>query len=101
MPPKMSCPVCGSDMRSRSLLSYYSLKPYRECPDCKSKYIADPKTRKRRGLLLILTLIMLILTVTAGIKGFAWLLPAVLSHIGLWAYIGYMLSKMTYVPYPD
>lgn len=101
MPPEVNCPACGSDMRSRSLLSHYTLKPYRVCPDCHAKYTADPQTRKRQITILILTLIALVLTVSVGLKGAAWLLPAVVSHIVLWSYIGYTLSQATYVPCPD
>ncbi len=101
MPPQMNCPACGSDMRSRSLLSHYSLKPYRVCPDCNTKYTADSKTKRRQFPIIILTLIALVLTVLVGLKGVAWLLPAVVSHIVLWSYIGYTLSNVTYVPYPD
>ena len=97
----MTCPVCGSDMRSRSLLSHYSLRPYRVCPDCNAKYSTDPKTRRRQIPIIILTLIALVLTVLVGLKGAAWLLPAVVSHIILWSYIGYALSKLTYVQYPN
>lgn len=88
-------------MRSRSLFSHYSLKPYRLCPDCNAKYRADLKTRKRQVPIFILALIALGLTFAVSLKGFVWLLPAVVSHIILWAYIGYTLSKVTYVQYPD
>jgi len=97
----MNCPRCGSDMRTRSMLSYYNLKPYRVCPDCSAKYIADPKTRKRQIPIIILTLIALGLTAAVGLEGFAWLLPAIGSHIILWVYIGYTLSKVVYVQYLD
>jgi len=101
MPPRMNCPACGSDMRSRSLLSHYSLKPYRLCPDCNAKYRADAKTRKRQVPIIILVLIALGLTFTVSLKGFVWLLPAMVSHIILWTYIGYTLSKVAYELYPD
>lgn len=101
MPVQMNCPVCGSDMRSRSLLSYYSLKPYRVCPDCNARYTSDAGTRTRQLPIAILALIASGLTIAASIKGLVWLLPAVVSHIVLWSFIGYHLSKMTYVPYPD
>jgi hypothetical protein len=101
MPPQMNCPTCGSDMRSRSLLSHYSSKPYRVCPDCNANYTTDSKTRKRQIRIIILTLNALVLTVSVGLKGVAWLLPAVVSHVILWGYIGYALSKVTYVQYPD
>ncbi len=99
--PRMICPVCGSDMRSRSLLSHYSLKPYRVCPDCNAKYRADPKTRKRQIPIALLALTALVLTLAVGLEGMAWLLPAIASHIILWVYIGYAISKTVYVRYPD
>ena len=88
-------------MRSRSLLSHYSVKPYRACPDRNAKYTADSKTRKRKIPIIILTLIALVLTVSVSFKGVAWLLPAVVSQFILWGYTGYALSKLTYVQYPD
>ena len=101
MPPRMNCPVCASDMRSRSLLSYYSWKPYRVCPDCHAKYTTDARTRKRQLGILLLALVMFGLTIAAALKGWVWVVPAVLSHIALWGYIGYVLSRMSYVPYED
>ncbi len=101
MPPQMNCPVCGSDMRSRSVLSHYSLKPYRVCPDCNAKYTADSKTKKRQIPILILALTALGLTFAVRLNGFVWLLPAVVSHIILWVYLGYALSKVAYVQYRD
>lgn len=101
MPCMMNCPVCGSDMRSRSLLADFSLKPCRVCPDCNAKYRADAKTRRRQVPIIILALIASSLTFAVSLKGIVWLLPAVVSHIILWTYIGYVLSKLTYVQYPD
>ena len=101
MPPKMNCPACGSDMRTRSLLSHYSLKPYRVCPDCNAKYTSDSKTKNRQVPILILTLVALGLTVIANFKGPIWLIPAATCYIILWVYIGYHLSKITYVKYDD
>jgi uncharacterized protein (DUF983 family) len=101
MAPKMNCPVCGSDMRSRSLLSHYSLKPYRVCPDCKAKYTSDSNTKKRVLPILILTLVALGLTLAAHFKGFAWGVAAVVGYIFLWVYVAYAVSKVTYVKYDE
>ena len=100
MPPRMNCPACGSDMRSRSLLSHYSLKPYRVCPDCNAKYTTDSKSKKRQIPIFFLGLISLTLTGAVGFKGTGWMLPALVSLIVLWGYVGYALSKVTYVRYP-
>jgi uncharacterized protein (DUF983 family) len=99
MPPKMNCPVCGSDMRSRSLLSHYSLKPYRVCPDCNARYTADSTTKKRMVLIFILTVVALSLAVAARLKGYVWGVAAVLWYVLLWVYIGHALSKVSYVRY--
>ena len=58
-------------------------------------------TKKRQVPIVLLILIALGLTVAVGLRGFIWLLPAVLSHIILWVYVGYAVSKVTYVQYPD
>ena len=50
---------------------------------------------------MILALIALGLTFAVHWKGFGWLLPAVVSYIILWVYVGYVLSKVTYVQYPE
>ena len=99
MSPKMNCPACGSDMRTRSLMSHYSIKPYRVCPDCNAKYTTDSKTKKRQIPILILTLAGLGLTITSSLRGSFWILPALACYIILWIYIGYTLSKITYVKY--
>ena len=88
-------------MRSRSLLSYYSWKPYRVCPDCNARYTADRETRRQQVGILVLALVALGLVVAVILRGFVWLVPAVLSHVMLWVYIGYVLSKVTYIPYRD
>ncbi len=99
MAPKMNCPVCSSDMRNRSLLSHYSLKPNRVCPDCNAKYTSDLKTKKRQIPIVILGLVALGLTFTVSLKGIGWLLPTIASHIALWVYTGYAVSKVTNVKY--
>ena len=101
MPPEMNCPVCDSDMRSKSLLSHYSLKPYRVCPDCKAKYTSDPNTKKRLLPILVLTMVALSLTLAAHFKGFIWGVAAVLGYVVLWVYVAYAVSKITYVKYDE
>ncbi len=101
MPPKMNCPMCGSDMRGRSLLSHHSLKPYRVCPDCGGKYTADPKTKQKQIPIIVLALIALGLTAAVSFKGVSWLLPAIVSHIILWGYVGYSASRVVYVQHLD
>ena len=88
-------------MRTRSLSSYYSLKPYRVCPDCGTKYTADQKTKQRQVPIIILTSIVLGLSIAVGLMGVTWLLPAMMSHIVLWSYVGYTVSKVVYVQYLD
>jgi len=51
--------------------------------------------------MLLLALIALGLSAAIGIRGFVWLLPAVVSYIILWVYVGYAVSKVTYVQYQD
>jgi uncharacterized protein (DUF983 family) len=101
MPPQMNCPACGSDMRSRSLWSHYSLKPYRVCPDCNAKYTSDSKSKRRQVPIMVLGLITIGLMVGATLRGSDWLLPAFVSLVVLWVYVGYALSKVTYVRFHD
>ena len=97
----MNCPACGSDMRSRSLLSHYSLKPYRVCLDCNAKYTSDSKSKRRQVPILVLGLITLGLMIEVTLNGSVWILPAFVSLIVLWVYVGYALSKVTYVRFHD
>ena len=41
------------------------------------------------------------LSFAVSLQGLVWLLPAVVSHIILWACIGYTISRLVYVQYPD
>jgi len=88
-------------MRSRSLLSHYTLKPYRVCPDCHTKYTSDRKTKRRSIVIVILALVTLGLSIAVSVRGSEWLLPDVVSIVILWAYLGYTLSKVTYVLYHE
>jgi len=101
MPPQMNCPACGSDMRSRSLLADSILKPYRVCPDCSAKYTSDSKFKRRQVPIIVLTLITLGLFIGVPLRGSALLLPAFVSLIVLWVYVGHAVSKVTYVRYHD
>lgn len=101
MSAKMNCPVCGSDMRSRSMLAHYSLKPYRVCPDCQAKYTVDTSTKRRQLLLAVFAVMTLMLSVAAYLNGFPWSLATFLSGTGLLIYVGYTLSKMRYVEFRD
>jgi hypothetical protein len=86
-------------MRSRSLVEHYTFKPYRVCPDCQTKYIADRRTKSRLRLVAVWALVTAALSVLAYIKGPPWSLLPLLSGIGLLVYVGYSLSKVTYVEY--
>ena len=101
MSAKMNCPVCGSDMRNRSMLAHYSMKPYRVCPDCQAKYTVDTNTRKRRLLIAIFAMTTLMLSVASYLHGFPWTLATFMVGTALFIYVGYALSRMTYVEYPD
>lgn len=86
-------------MLSRNLLSHYSMKPYRVCPDCQSKYTTDDKTRMRSWVLAIFGLFTIALSTAGFLIGFPWGLAAFVSATGLLIYLGYVLSKTRYVEY--
>lgn len=50
---------------------------------------------------MVLALITLGLTIGTTLRGSDWLLPAFVSLIVLWVYVGYALSKITYVQYHE
>ena len=97
--PKLDCPVCGSDMRSRSLYFNYSLKPYRVCPDCGARYCSDPVSKNRLWLIILLAMLVMGLTIIARFNGSYWWGLVVLNHVALWGYLVYAVSKITYVKY--
>lgn len=101
MPPRTNCPVCGSDMRSRSLLDHYSMKPYRVCPDCEVRYTVDASTRRRQILTAVFGLVTFGLSIASRLNGFPWGLAALLSGMGLLIYVAVTLSKITYVEFRD
>ena len=101
MPNQMRCPVCGSDMRGGDLLSFQGLKAYRVCPDCKSKYTTDPETKKRALMIVFFALLTLALSTAGLLVGPPWGFLAFMAGTGLLIYVGYVLSKMTYIEYQD
>jgi hypothetical protein len=50
---------------------------------------------------MVFALITLGLMIGATLRGSDWLLPAFVSLIVLWVYVGYAVSKVTYVRYHD
>ena len=88
-------------MRSRSLLSQYSFRSYRVCPDCQSKYTTDVRTKKRGLIAVVFALITMALSFAGTRIGFPWGLAAFLSGTGSLIYVGYTLSKLEYVKYHD
>lgn len=101
MPARMNCPVCGSDMRSRSLLAHYSWKPYRVCPDCQAKYTVDFRTKRRQVVVVPFALITFAFAAAGYLRGFPWSVVTLLAGIGLLIYAGYVLSKMRYVEFRE
>jgi len=88
-------------MRSRSLFSHYSIKPYRICPDCQARYTTDARSRKRRPVIAILGLLTIALSVAGFTLGWPWGLAASLGGVACLVYAGFVLSKMEYVEYVD
>lgn len=101
MATNLNCPACGSDMRDRGMLAHYSLKPYRVCPACQGKYTVDTATKRRQLLIGLLAMITIVLATVSFDRGFPWSLATFLCGIGLLGYVGFVLSKMTYVGYSD
>ena len=101
MPPNMDCPRCGSNMRSRGMLDHYGFKPYRICPDCHGKYTTDVGTKRRAGLATVFAIFTLALSAISWFEGFPWGFAAASSGLALLIYVGYTLSKLTFVEYRD
>lgn len=86
-------------MRTAGMLTQFSMKSYRVCPNCQSKYTTDKRTRRRSVWIVIFALITVGLSVRAMVMGFPWGLASVVSGTALLVYVGYTLSKMSYVEY--
>ena len=79
MPAEMNCPVFNGDMRSRSLLSYYSPRPYSVGPDCNAaetlinqrlpEYTTDSKSKRRQTPIAVLGVVALGRTAAPGSSG--------------------------------
>jgi RNA polymerase subunit RPABC4/transcription elongation factor Spt4 len=101
MPQMMSCPVCGSEMRSRNLLSQQSFKSRRLCPNCGAKYTTDASTKRRGLVIAAFALFTVALSVAGHQFGFPWGVASFVGAIGLLIYVGYALSKVEYVEFRD
>ncbi len=88
-------------MRSRSLLSQYSVKPYQVCPVCNSKYVVDRATRRRLWLIVVVALLTFASSAAAWSLGFPWGLVPFISGAGLLIYTGFTVSRMEYVEYRE
>ena len=97
----MNCPVCGSDMRGESLLFPQRLKSFRVCPDCHAKYTTDASTKKRGQVVAVFAILTLTLSMAGLLIGFPWGILAFIVGTGLLIYVGYVVSKMTYIEYRD
>lgn len=86
-------------MRTAGMLTQFGLKSYRVCPNCQSKYTTDKSTRRRAVWIVIFALITVGLSAGAMVMGFPWGLASVVSGTALLVYVGYTLSKMSYVEY--
>ena len=58
-------------------------------------------TKKRQIPIVILALTALGCTIAIALEGSSWLLPTIVSNIILWVYVGYAVSKVSYVKYQD
>ena len=95
----MNCPVCGSDMSTRSVPAGFSFKSYHVCPDCRARYTADNKTKQRALLIAIFALVTAGLSAAGFLVGFPLGIAAFGAGIGLLLFVGYTLSKISYVQY--
>lgn len=86
-------------MRTTRMLAQYSLKPYRACPDCQSKYTTDKRTKRRAALIAVLALMTVGLSAHAMVNGFPWGIAPAMSGTALLVYVGYALSRTSYVEY--
>jgi len=72
---------------------------FRICPACSGSFTADPDTKLRQALFLIVALVSCVFTVSLYFGSNKWLIPALASYVvaGLLLYWGN--KKMFLVPY--
>ena len=70
-------------------------------PGLPGKVYFRSEHQEAAAVILVLALAVFGFTVAAALKGRVWVLPAVLSHIAFWGYFGYVLSRISYVPYEE
>jgi hypothetical protein len=84
-------------MRGGYLVSLH--RPYRVCPDCKTKYTTDPGTKKRGLVVAVLSVLTIILSAAGFLVGFPWGFLTFFFGTGTLIYAGHAVKKTAYIRY--
>jgi hypothetical protein len=74
---------------------------YRICPVCSESFTADPGTKFRQALFIIIALVSCAFTVLLYIGSSKWLIPALVSYVVFGLLLYWANKKMFLVPYKN
>lgn len=74
------------------------LANFRVCPECGGTFTADPDTKIRQGLFIVVALLSLVFTVFLYFNSSGWLVPSLSSYLALGLLIYWGNIKMYLVP---
>lgn len=93
------CPHCNSRVIVRELPHPGLFKNYRVCTQCGGSFTADPDTKYRQAIFIVILLVSLIFTLLLYYENNDWLIPALASYLALGLLIYWGNKKMYFVPY--
>jgi hypothetical protein len=95
----LTCPHCHSEIHLRELPYQGFFESFRECPNCGGNFIADPDTKRRQAILLVLLFLLLAMSLLLYFRGTTWLIPTIVIFAIL-GFIFYRGNKLMFlVPY--
>lgn len=98
---RQRCPHCRTAINLKDLPHQGLFASDRVCPDCGGSFTVDTGTKYRQALFFLLLLVSAAFTFFLYFGDSLWLIPAIMSYIGL-AIIMYSGSRnMFFVPYNE
>jgi len=94
----LSCPHCNVDIVLKELPHQGLFANFRVCPECGGTFTADPDTKFRQALFIIVALVSLVFTLFLYFHSSEWLIPSLSSYLALGILIYWGNKKMYLVP---
>ncbi len=93
------CPHCTAELKINELPHQGLWESFRVCPECGGLFTADPDSKYRQALLIVVLLISLVFTLLLYYENESWLIPALASYVALGALLYWGNKKIYFVPY--